>query len=179
MTIPVSVKGRHGQEIRHAQVSDRRWPVKHWKTLCNHYARAPYFEPMRSVLRDLYRECEEETHLSRINFRFLRAIAELLGIHTRLTWSMDYGPAVAGRTERLVHLCSRAGATEYLTGPAAKPYLDESLFREQGIRVCWMDYGGYPEYDQLFSPPFIHEVTIIDLILNEGPEGANACMLSF
>jgi hypothetical protein len=42
-----------------------------------------------------------------------------------------------------------------------------------------MDYGGYPEYDQLFSPPFIHEVSVIDLILNRGTEGTKACMLSF
>jgi hypothetical protein len=103
----------------------------------------------------------------------------MLGIETRLTWSTDYGPAVEGRTERLVNLCLQAEASEYLSGPAAKAYLDEGLFHEKGIRVCWMDYEGYPEYDQLFSPPFIHEVSIIDLILNEGPEGAKARMLSF
>jgi hypothetical protein len=179
LTIPVKMKGRYHQEIRDVVVSDRKWADRHWKTLCLNYARAPYFETTRSVFHDLYKECGEETHLSRINFRFLRAVVDRLGIDTRITWSTDYGPAVEGRTERLVHLCSQAGASEYLSGPAARAYLDESLFQEQGIRVCWMDYGGYPEYDQLFSPPFIHEVSIIDLILNEGPEGAKACMLSF
>ncbi len=179
LTIPVKVKGRYHQEIRDVVVSDGKWPDRHWKTIYRNYARAPYFEATRSVLDNLYTECGDETQLSRINFRFLRAIAELLGIETRITWSMDYGPVVEGRTERLVHLCSQAGASEYLSGPAAKAYLDESLFREQGIRVCWMDYGGYPDYDQLFSPPFIHEVSIIDLILNKGREGAKACMLSF
>ncbi len=179
LTIPVKTKGRYGQEIRDVVVSDRRWPVRHWKSLCRNYARAPHFEPLRPLLQSLYSECEEETHLSRINALFLRAIADLLGIRTRLSWSMDYGPAVEGKTGRLVHLCLQAGATEYLSGPAAKAYLDEGLFREQGIRVNWMDYGGYPEYDQLFSPPFIHEVSILDLILNKGPEGAKECMLSF
>jgi len=179
LTIPVKMKGLYHQEIRDVVVSDRKWPERHWKTLCLNYSRAPYFEATRSFLHDLYKECEEETHLSRINFRFLRALVDRLGIDTRFTWSTDYGPPVEGRTERLVHLCSQAGASEYLTGPAARAYLDESLFEKQGIRVCWMDYGGYPEYDQLFSPPFIHEVSILDLILNEGPEGAKACMLSF
>lgn len=179
LTIPVKMKGRHHQEIRHVEVHDRKWSDRHWKSLCRNYARAPFFQSTRPVLRDLYRECGDETHLSRINFLFLRAIAAMLGIETRFSWSMDYGPAVEGRTERLVHLCSEAGATEYLSGPAAKAYLDERLFQEKGIRVSWMDYEGYPEYDQLFSPPFIHEVSIIDLILNEGVEGAKACMLSF
>jgi len=179
LTIPVKMKGRYRQEIRDVVVSDQKWPDRHWKTLCRNYARAPYFETARSAFQDLYAECEQETHLSRINFRFLRAIADMLGIKTRLAWSMDYGPVVEGRTERLVHLCSQAGANEYLSGPAARAYLDESLFHKQGIRVRWMDYEGYPEYDQLFSPPFIHEVSIIDLILNAGTEGTKTCMLSF
>jgi hypothetical protein len=179
LTIPVKMKGRYHQKIRDVVVSDRKWPDRHWKTLCRNYARAPYFETTSSIFHDLYRVCGDETHLSRINFRFLRAIADMLGIETRFAWSMDYGPAVEGRTERLVHLCTKAGATEYLSGPSARAYLDEGLFHKQGIRVCWMDYEGYPEYDQLFSPPFIHEVSIIDLILNRGAERAKDCMLSF
>ncbi len=179
LTIPVKVKGRYYQQIRDVEVSDRKWPNRHWKSICSNYAKAPCFEAARTLLHGLYAECGEETHLSRINFRFLRAIADLLDIGTPITWSTDYGSEASGRTERLVHLCSQAGASEYLSGPAAKAYLNENLFRQEGIRVCWMDYGGYPAYDQMFSPPFIHEVSIIDLILNEGPEGAKACMLSF
>ena len=178
LTIPVKGKSRTHQEIRDVVVSDRKWPDRHWKAICRNYARAPCFETTRSAWHALYTECREETHLSRINFRFLGAIADMLGIRTCITWSTDYAPA-EGRTERLVHLCSQAGASEYLSGPTARAYLDETLFQKQGIRVCWMDYRGYPEYGQLFSPPFIHEVSIIDLILNEGPEGARACMLSF
>jgi hypothetical protein len=53
------------------------------------------------------------------------------------------------------------------------------LFKKERIRVIWMDYTGYPEYRQLFCPPFIHEVSIIDLLLNEGAEGARKHMLSF
>ena len=34
-----------------------------------------------------------------------------------------------------------------------------------------MDYSGYPEYEQL-HPPFMHHVSIIDLLLNCGPEAA-------
>jgi hypothetical protein len=50
--------------------------------------------------------------------------------------------------------------------------MDESLFRQEGIEVEWMDYSGYPEYRQMF-PPFEHGVTILDLIFNEGPNAKN------
>ena len=178
LTIPVKVKGRFHQKIRDTVVHDGKWSDRHWKAICLNYSRAPYFEATRYVFQDLYEECGVETHLSRINFRFLRAIADMLRIQTRITWSMDYD-LIGGRNERLVHLCRQAGASEYLSGPAAKSYLDETGFLDQGIRVRWMNYTGYPEYAQLFDPPFIHEVSIIDLILNKGPEGAREYMLSF
>jgi hypothetical protein len=40
-----------------------------------------------------------------------------------------------------------------------------------------MDYSGYREYAQLY-PPFHSQVSIIDLIFNEGP-GAAGFMKSF
>ena len=114
--------------------------------------------------------------LSRINYGFLAAICETLGIKTKISWSMDYNP-VAGKSERLVDLSKQAGATEYVSGPAAKDYLEEDLFRNEGIALRYMDYSSYPEYNQL-SPPFEHQVSIVDLIFNEGPE-ATSYMKSF
>jgi len=178
LTIPVKVKGRYHQKIRDVVVSDPRWSESHWKGISLNYSRAPYFEAMGPLLHDLYRECRDEKHLSAINYKFLEGICHILGFETRISWSMDYD-LVEGRNERLVDLCRQAGASEYLSGPSAKTYLDEALFTTQGVRVCWMDYRGYREYRQLFCPPFIHEVSIIDLIMNEGPEGAKQYMLSF
>ena len=71
------------------------------------------------------------------------------------------------KTERLIDLCEQVQASEYISGPAAKDYIVEELFREANIKLTWMDYSGYGEYGQLF-PPFNHFVSIIDLIFNEG-----------
>lgn len=65
-------------------------------------------------------------------------------------------------------MCCDTGATSYLTGSAARSYLNESFFVEAGVKVCWMDYSDYLEYPQLY-PPFDHAVTILDLIFNCGP----------
>ncbi len=70
---------------------------------------------------------------------------------------------------RCSRICGQAAATEYLSGPSARAYLDESLFEEAGIDVIWMEYDGYPEYDQLY-PPFEHQVTVLDLIFHTGPQ---------
>ena len=85
-----------------------------------------------------------------------------------MTWSSDY-QLEDDRSLRLASICRQAGAQVYLSGPAARVYLDESLFAREGIEVRYMDYSSYPEYPQLHGP-FRHDVSVIDLLLNTGAE---------
>jgi len=164
--LSIPIKNHLGQSIQEAEVNDPSWNKRHWKTLIQHYAGARYFEMYRSKFEELYMSSNEK-QLSRLNHRFLIAICQLLEIKTRFTWSSEY-PEIEGKTERLVHWCKLLNATEYVSGPAAKAYVDKSLFSDAGIQLRYMDYSGYPEYVQLY-PPFEHAVSIIDLIFNEGP----------
>lgn len=165
ITIPVEVKGKYFQKINDTVVSDAAWNRKHWNSIVHSYSGSKYFEEYREQFGELYLGCNEK-YLSRINHRFLIAICKLLSIETKITWSMDYHLA-EGKTERLVDLCKQAGADEYISGPAAKGYIDEEMFKKEGIKLKYMDYSGCPEYIQLY-PPFDHAVSIIDLIFNEG-----------
>jgi hypothetical protein len=166
LTIPVQTKGRYEQRIDETLVSDPRWSSRHWKTIVANYAAAPHFDVFRELFARTYEELSDEPYLSRVNRRLLEVAAEALGITTRLTWSTEYETR-GSKTDRLVSLCEAAGATEYVSGPRARAYLDEERFAERGIDVCWFDYAGYPEYPQL-HPPFEHAVTVLDLIFNTG-----------
>jgi hypothetical protein len=175
LTIPVEVKGRYSQQIKDTVVADQEWPRGHWRSIVHSYSKANYFSDYQAQFEELYSGMQEKL-LSQINYRFITTICRTLGIDTRISWSMDYDLA-GDKTQRLVNLCKQTGATEYLSGPAAKTYLDEELFAREGIRVSYMDYSGYPEHRQLY-PPFEPKVSIIDLILNEGPD-AKKFMKSF
>jgi len=168
LTIPVDVKGKFTQAIKDVCVNDRSWNDRHFKTIAAAYARAPHFREYRDTLEELYRGATS-ARLSDINRRFIEGLAKMLGIHTKLSWSMDY-ELPDGRVERLVALCRQAGATSYLSGPAAREYIgkDARLFADAGIEVSYIDYSGYPEYPQLY-PPFVHQVSVIDLIVHMGP----------
>ena len=167
LTIPVQVKGKFFQKIKETIISDSGWAAKHWKTIVINYAGAPYFNAYKEIFEELYLGCTSRK-LSEINYRFLFKICRLLGIKTKLTWSSDYN-IIEGKTERLVDLCQQAKATEYLSGPSAKNYIDPKLFKQTGIKLTYMDYSGYPEYPQLY-PPFEHGVSILDLILQTGTD---------
>jgi hypothetical protein len=167
LTIPVEVKGKYYQAIKDVQISDTAWTKTHWQTIVHNYARARGFREYCAALEDLYLGTTER-YLSEINYRFLTAVSRMLGIKTKVSWSMDYH-RVEGKTERLVDLCKQTGATEYLSGPSARGYIDEALFQAEGIALRYVDYAGYPEYAQLY-PPFEHTVSVIDLILNTGSD---------
>ena len=175
LTIPVEVKGKYHQKIKDTLISDPAWPRKHWASITHSYSKATYFPTYKELLAELYAGAEDKL-LSKINYRFIVAICQILGIDTTISWSMDYN-LVGDKTERLLHLCKQAGATKYVSGPAAKAYLDEGLFEREGITVDYMDYSGYAEYKQLY-PPFEPRVSVIDLIVNEGPD-ATRYMKSF
>jgi len=174
LTIPVV--NNFGQSIQDTVVSDQRWAAKHWATMSQSYTRAPYFADHKDWLGGLFRAAAGERNLSRINYRFLSEICRVLGIKTPISWSSDYR-LVEGQTERLVDLCKQTGATDYVSGPAARAYLDERLFEQERVKVTYIDYSGYPKYRQL-NPPFGHGVSILDLLLNEG-SNASKFMKSF
>ena len=173
--LTIAVKYKYPQNIKDTVISYPEWNINHWKSIVQNYSKAKYFCYYKDLFEDLYLGCHER-FLSQIAYRFLTAICEILGIGTRISWSMDYR-LVEGKTERLVDLCKQVGAIEYISGPAAKGYIDEELFSKEGIVLHYMDYSGYPEYNQLF-PPFEHTVSIVDLIFNEGPD-ATKYMESF
>lgn len=167
LTIPVQVKGRYHQTIRETEIEGTGWAEVHWKALAQNYRRASYFKEVAGWLEPLYLG-KPATHLSQVNRHFIDAICNYLSIQTVISCSWDYN-LVNGKTERLADLCTQAGGSEYISGPAARNYVDEQVFEERGIKLSWFDYVGYPEYAQSFGE-FTHNVTILDLLFNCGRE---------
>jgi len=78
----------------------------------------------------------------------------------------------SSKEEGVKEILQQFDADIYLCGPAAKDYLTEEFLSTIRAKFVWMDYSGYPEYNQLY-PPFDHFVSIIDLIFNEGENATN------
>ncbi|MEI8185768.1 MAG: WbqC family protein [Chlorobiaceae bacterium] len=162
LTVPV---GRNtNRRIRDVTLSSE-WQIKHWKTLHCNYRRAPYFYEVASWLEPMYMN-RSYNYLSQMNRSFIEAICNYLDIKTVISNCWDY-KLREGKNERLADLCSQAGATEFILGPAANKYIEESVFSDIGIKVTWFNYADYPEYPQLYGD-FIHGVTILDLLFNCG-----------
>jgi hypothetical protein len=166
LSVPVVTKGRYEQRISETMISDRSWGARHWQTLRGAYARTAFFSTYAATFESIYREPPSD-HLSVVNHALIEAMCAALGIITPIRWSTDYQTR-GGRNERLIDLCAAAGATTYLSGPAAKSYVDEAAFAAAGVTVRFADYSGYPEYPQP-HPPFEHAVSALDLLFSTGP----------
>jgi hypothetical protein len=149
-TEPLLVRGRYMQRIRDVEVDDNGWARRHWRSLMHHYRAAPARAHHQDALEELYQTAPSGS-LTEINQHFLAGICRLLEIRTPLRRSSELD-LVGERSEQLRHICRQVGASVDVSGPAARAYLDETIFRAEGVNVEWADYSNYPEYRQ-FHPP--------------------------
>ena len=154
----------------------REWASNHWKTIKMSYSKAPFFSEYKDLFENLYSQASELEYLSDINYLFISNICNVLGISTKLSYDTDYG-LCEGKTERLAGLVLSAGGDYYLSGPAAKDYIVDDVFKRSNIELHYMDYEGYPSYPQLHGE-YNGYVSILDLIFMEGPDSPSY-MMSF
>ena len=168
LTIPVG--DQNNRRICDVELRDQSWARKHWMTIEQSYSRAPGFSRYADFFRSIY--SQPWTSLSVLNQTTIRAIAaDLLGIRTRIVDSRDFELQGKG-SDRLLMLLQRLGATDYVSGPAAKSYLDAELYARHGVRVHWKDYNHYPEYPQLHGA-YTPNLSIVDLLMNCGERAAH------
>ena len=166
LTVPVHA--RAGQTLDEVRISGDGpdWKKKHWRTVEQHYRKAPYYDDHAPFLVELYRR--EWTHLIELNRHMLDYLLDVLGIATRVEYASSLD--VQGvATERLVHLVKAVGGDAYLSGEfALDAYLDPEPFRESGIELKIQQWTP-PTYPQLYGE-FIPDLSILDLLMNCGPD---------
>lgn len=166
LTVPVRVTGQNFPPILDVAIDNTKdWRRKHKLSLEQAYRKAPFFSMVQPALAAVLDQ--EWENLLELDIAMLRALVGLLGMEWKVLRSSELG--VPGqRTDRLIGLCRKLGATEYLTGDAARSYLDESAFRDLGVQVHWHGYV-HPEYRQR-TGDFVPYMSVVDLLFHHGPE---------
>jgi hypothetical protein len=164
LTVPVLGGAR--QKLCEARIDPAQdWKRKHLGVLERCYRKSPYFDSVFPRFETALRQNHDL--LIDLDAALLRDICDWLGIRTRIVSSTSL-PSVGAKDERLVDLCLKVGADEYLSGPAGRNYIRPEIFARAGIALGYKEYPQYPEYPQFF-PPFIHGVSILDLLFHTGP----------
>lgn len=175
VTVPVLSKGSSQQKIRDVQINngDRRWRERIGRSLEHNYSRAPYFKRYAELLGEAY---GGEAHgnpdreaLVDLNLNLIDILAAELGVGRPMICASELNVS-GSRSELLLSICRELGATEYLSGPGGRNYLDESIFHNAGIAVGYHEFH-HPEYKQVYEP-FVSNMSLIDLLFTHGSDSA-------
>jgi hypothetical protein len=180
LSVPVKQKGNFHASIDSIQIAEPTWARKHLRSFESAYSRAHAFKAIFPALTEGFLAIEHEASLSTMNQHLTRTICGILDIKTPLLRDVDLVPRTdleaMDATDRLIQLALAAGGSEYVSGPSAKSYLDESRFHAVGLSVAWMDYAScLVPYQQLWGD-FEPAVSIVDPLLNLGSAGVLATM---
>jgi hypothetical protein len=164
LTVPVLTRGQYRPTNREVRIeTSLPWARKHLHALRANYAKAAAFADVFPALEHVLRQ--PWSRLIDLNVAVLNALCGLLDLKRHIRFSSQLG--IPGeRTERLVAICAALGADRYLTGDAAKDYLDEGQFAAAGITLEYHQYR-HPVYDQLHGP-FVSQLSAVDLLMNHG-----------
>lgn len=168
LSVPVEVRGRYEQAICDVRIADTAWQKAHPATLRHAYGKAPYFAEVSDLLALGY-EGQNYQWLLDADVAFIQLIRDYFGIKTRITFASDY-KAEGRKTEKLVALCMAAGATHYISGPAAKAYIQPEVFQKANIRLSYINYPTYPEYPHIST--YTPMLSIIDALMHCGQSAA-------
>lgn len=163
LSVPVTAK--RGTPIQEVRIADGDWRRKHLNSLRHAYGKCDCYDQYADFLREIYTERSWE-RLAEMNQFVVREICKMLGLSTAIHTDDEFD-APNDRNRRLLHIVKQLGADCYVSGPAARTYLDVELFGREGVRVEFFEYPEYPVYPQLYGE-FQHRVSILDLLFHMG-----------
>ena len=165
LTVPVLQRGRAVQPIDAVEIDNRlSWSRKHLRSVEQLYARAPFAGTMLPRLSELL--LRPWRRLVDLDIATTEWLANEFAIGTP-RYRASQLDVRGDRNSRLINFCRYFKATRYISGEAARAYLDVPQFAAAGIEVVWHAYQ-HPQYPQLHGD-FIPYLSALDLLLNMGP----------
>lgn len=141
--------------------------VKFLKTIEMGYKKAPFFEDIFRLLKDIC-QCPDKK-LGQFLFNSHIKICEYLGIDTELILSSSFEKhtELKGK-DKVISICKQLGADEYINAIGGQELYDKKEFAENGIRLNFMQ-ANLREYRQLKNE-FVAGLSIIDIMMFNSKE---------
>lgn len=164
LTIPIHNSGSSPKAINQVTIAPHvPWRRKHWQSILQSYAGAPYFSAFGDKWARLYEM--ESTLLSDVLMNGYILTANCLGVTVPYLRSSEMHVR-STKGELVVDLCKAVSASAYISGPFGRTYLNPQSFLDAGIELLFHDYD-HPTYTQAY-PGFEPYLSAIDVLFNHG-----------
>jgi hypothetical protein len=166
-TVPLR-EASQNKLIKDIQVADSmNWIEKIKKTFELNYKKAPYFQDVYGILRNII--SARDTELSSLILRSISKIMEYLDINTQLveTSSIYSNEHLKGQ-DRIIDICNKELADHYINSIGGMELYSKQQFHKEGIRLNFLK--SLPiEYKQ-FQNEFVPWLSIIDVLMFNSQE---------
>jgi len=166
LVVPVKKMPRGTKIFEIDLLNDGKWQKKHFNTIKLAYSKAPFFAEYQWVLEEIYLNHSWDK-LSDFNIFVTKLLCRVLNIEAEFINSVDLA-TTGTKDDKLIEICKKVGGTHYISGPAAKDYIENEKFEAANIELEYIDYS-YPEYPQIHGD-FNHYVSVLDVIFNCGSD---------
>jgi len=148
--------------------NEKNWSIRHKKSILYNYARAPYFDEIKDFIESIFEK--KFQYLVDLNTEIIKFIMNELEIKSKIVFSSELEISKKG-SDRVLDICKAVDADHYITGTFwAESNLRVEEFKKSNIDVEFQKFQ-HPIYKQIHGE-FIPEMSIIDLLFNEGRKEA-------
>lgn len=169
LTIPVLSKKRQGQTIGHACIDVRQpWTLSHWRTIEINYRNSPYYNLYADDIKALLVQNRQHAKLIDILYKSMQFCFINVGLKTKIVHSHQLDHQIIDRTDRVISWLEACHCDTYLLPPNQTMLVDTERLRRARKNLLIASYRSEP-YHQQFNH-FIPDLSLIDLLFNEGPE---------
>ncbi|SNS60292.1 WbqC-like protein family protein [Ekhidna lutea] len=150
-TLVIPVRFENGSPTKDVQIDhSQRWLKDHWGAFYSAYGKAPFFEYFSEDFKNIWDN--KISSLIELNLAFMEMVFKVLQRKPTITYTAGYEARPHNDFRNVVN--------------PKKPFSDRKI------------YSPYP-YPQLFGDTFVPNLSIVDLIMCEGPNAAQILMNSF
>ena len=143
-------------------VEDESWKNKLLKTIENSYKKAPYYNCVMPILKNIV--LNKENNLALYLFNSLVLVNRYIGIDTKiiLSSSIIKDNKLKG-TDKILEICEKLNATEYYNAIGGIELYSFDIFRKNGIILSFLKTNEIT-YQQ-FNNEFVSNLSIIDVMM--------------
>lgn len=166
LTVPVHLDKHLDVPIYRIMIANAQdWRRKHLRAIALAYQKAEYFDEYFPALQEIY--SHKWALLCGINHELFKFLLKALRIDVEIVIASEQD-FTGTKSELVLDMCLKLGATEYIFGSQGKDYADVEAFEKAGVAVSFQDYQ-HPSYKQVGRGEFASHLSVLDLLMTNGP----------
>lgn len=161
----IPLQGASQNKLIHeiAVLKDVKWEQQFFATLQQQYAKAPYYEEVHALVRQVFDTPYQS--IADLAIQSVKGISEYVGLSTQFEVSSQQYPETKGlgKADRLIAIAQKKGYDTYVNPSGGKELYKKAYFSDRGVQLYFMENTLLP-YSQ-FKESSVIGLSMIDVLM--------------